>query len=461
MDKSLRRKLAGRLAAARGLNHHAAPEYELPLTQGHPANNLPRASGTAFPLSHAQERMWFLHQLDPEASAFNVCVLWHLHGPLNIDALKKSATRITKRHSIFRTLYNTDDQGRAHQRIVEELPPQWQHLDLRNEPAEQRGKSLQHIAQHASTAAFDLSECSSLRLTLVTMSDSHQVLIMVGQHIVWDGPSFGIFSRELAEGYRLYLNHMEDNHAPPAAQYIDFADWHRKQWQAPSQERTRELSFWQSQLTPLPEPLELPTDFKHTTGSDETGQWCTESLDEDTTHALTTLAACEQLTVFEVVIAAIAVFMTRLARAPEVTIGTVASHRNLPELHNVIGNFGNVIPLRLQVQPGWSFRTLLHHSAKQCRAAFAHADVPFEYLLEHLNIPRGQSRSPLLDTMVTFLSHGMEAPKMEGLEVSWEKFFNGTSQTDLSFDALLQHGKLQLQATWRRSLYRPDTIPAI
>lgn len=459
MSDILRRKLAERLAAARGFKNHTVSENDTPPSGTSLGDGLPRAYGTDFPLSHAQERMWFLHQLDPEASAFNVCVLWHLRGPLNIDALKKSANRITKRHSVFRTLYNTDDQGRARQRIVEDLPPQWRHLDLRNEPAEQREHSLQHIAQQASTAAFDLSEHSTLRLTLVTMNDSHQVLIMVGQHIVWDGPSFGIFSRELAEGYRLYLNDTANHHTPPAAQYIDFADWHRKQWKAPSQERSRVLSFWQSQLTPLPEPLELPTDFEHTADPDEAGQWCTESLNEDTTHALTTLAAREKLTVFEVVIAAIAVFMTRLARAPEVTIGTVASHRNLPELHNVIGNFGNVMPLRLQVQPGWSFRTLLHHSAKQCRAAFAHADVPFEYLLEHLNIPRGQNRNPLLDTMVTFLSHGMEAPSMEGLEVSWEKFFNATSQTDLSFDALLQHGKLQLQATWRRALYRPDTVP--
>jgi amino acid adenylation domain-containing protein len=147
-----------------------------------------------------------------------------------------------------------------------------------------------------------------------------------------------------------------------------------------------------------------------------------------------------------------------LSRASEVTIGTIASHRNLPELNNAIGNFGNVVPLRISIARNWSFRRLLQHCAERCRTSFAHADIPFEHLLGHLNIPRGTTRNPLLDTMVTFLSHGMEPPRMDGLDVHWEKHFNGTSQSDLSFDALLQNGVLQLQATWRSSLYRTGTM---
>lgn len=458
MIDELRRKLAQGLANARGLNQASLDSV---LAGNSVSNNtIPFApKGTLIPLSHAQERMWFLHKLDPAASAYNVCVLWQLQGDLNTEALRTSANRVAERHSVFRTLYNTDDAGRAQQEILPSLPPSWRSEDIRSLDPEERLQRLASIAQEVSTAAFDLGKDSPLRLVLVALSDLHHVLVMVGQHIVWDGPSFGVFSQELANGYNLFLNNQPDHYALPPIQYIDFADWHRKQWQDASAKRTAELIFWESQLQPLPEPLDFPVDFERNTGEDEAGEWCTESLDAATTAALLQLTAQEKLTPFEVVISTIALLMTRLGRASEVTIGTVASLRNLPELNGVIGNFGNVVPLRLPVSNHWSFRELTQHCAARCRAAFAHADMPFEYLLDHLNITRGATRNPLLDTMVTFLSHGMGAPKMEGLDVRWEKHFNGTSQIDLSFDALLQNGCLQLQATWRRSLYRPETVP--
>lgn len=458
MTDDIRRKLVQRLAAARGLNQ-AAQENLNPGSSQAERTIPPVVEGSTLPLSHAQERMWFLHTLDPAASAYNVCVLWHLRGQLDSEALQRSAERVSERQGIFRTVYNTDMQGQARQEVLAKLPPAWSSHDLRLLQLEERAERLAQIAQQASTAPFDLSCSSPLRLILVALSDLHHVLVMVGQHIVWDGPSFGVFSNELAQGYNLFLKGEPDLYPPPQVQYIDFAHWHRRQWQDASAKRAAELAFWETQLYPLPEPLDFPVDFERGVGEDEAGNWCTESLDANTTAALLQLAAREQVTPFEVLIGAIALLMTRLARASEVTIGTVASHRNLPELNGAIGNFGNVVPLRLSIASHWNFRHLLQHCAQRCRPAFAHADMPFEYLLDHLNIARGATRNPLLDTMVTFLSHGMDTPAMDGLEVEWKKHFNGTSQIDLSFDALLLDGSLQLQATWRRSLYRAETVP--
>lgn len=452
----LRRKLAERLAESRGLNQskndvekkNASTNRVIPTA---PIDGL-------LPLSNAQERMWFLHKLDPSASAYNVCVLWHLQGELDVDALRQSAERVTQRHSIFRTVYQLDDHGVPYQKILASLPPEWRIEDLSAACEEERLTHLNKIAQQASTAAFDLSSKSPLRLVLVKLASVHHVLVMVGQHIVWDGPSFGIFSNELAAGYNLFKSGQTDQNFPVPLQYVDFARWHREHWDSQTEARAKELEFWKTQLSPLPEPLDFPTDFERSAGDGEMGEWCTETLDAKSTQAFLDLATQERLTPFEVLIAVIAVLMTRLSRASEVTIGTIASHRNLPELHNAIGNFGNVVPLRFSIARNWSFRDLLHHCAARCRAAFAHADIPFEHLLEHLTIPRGTTRNPLLDTMVTFLSHGMESPNMDGLEVHWKKHFNGTSQIDLSFDALLQNGVLQLQATWRSSLYRSGTV---
>lgn len=456
MTTALRQKLARRLAAARGLKEtHQKNTQQI---ESRPERTIPEApQGSVLALSHAQERMWFLHQLDPSASAYNVCVLWHFQGELDTSALKRSAERLTLRHGILRTLYDTNEVGQARQTVVPSLPPEWSEEDLTSLAQGQRTAAMEAIAQKASTAAFDLSCRSTLRLTLVALSDSHHVLVMVGQHIVWDGPSFGVFSGELADGYNIFHSNKHNNVQAPA-QYIDFANWHRLQWENDSPQRRSHLEFWQAQLSPMPQPLNFPVDFDRSKRDDEAGEWCTESLDAEATSALLTLATEEQVTPFEALLAGIAILMTRLSNASEITIGTVASHRNLPELESVIGNFGNVVPLRLNVSGNWSFRTLLQHCAQRCRPAFAHADMPFEYLLDHLQIARGDSRSSLLDTMVTFLSHGMEAPEMDNVKVHWEKHFNGTSQTDLSFDAVLKGGCMHLQATWRRSLYKPKTV---
>src|SRR5690606_667424 len=194
----LRRNLAQRLIKSRGLNQikkdfeeSTAPSCRvIPLA----------AENMRLPLSNAQERMWFLHKLDPCASAYNVCVLWHLQGELDVDALRQSAERVTQRHGIFRTIYQLDDSGAPYQKILHHLP---RGLRVEYPTAHSNHDRLAHfysIAQQASTAAFDLGSKSQLRLVLLQLTDVHHVMLMVGQLIVWDGPSFGIFSDELASG---------------------------------------------------------------------------------------------------------------------------------------------------------------------------------------------------------------------------------------------------------------------
>lgn len=452
MNIAQRQLLLKRLAKSRGLDVSTHAEG--------PSSNIPHLENTlSVPLSHAQERMWFLHQLDPTSSAYNVCVLWHLKGPLDHKALEDSAVRVSMQHSIFRTLYFTNDQGDSRQKIMPSLPPEWHTEDLRKYEKEEQNEKLNEIAQKASTDPFDLTQKSGLRLILTALEDDYHVLVMIGQHISWDGPSFGIFSNELAHGYNLYLKNDTSGQSSTSLQYIDFADWNRKQWQTDTEKRETALAFWQKELSPLPEKLDFPTDFIRTAGNDESGGWCSTNLDKGTTASLQKLCGEEQVTPFEILITTIAILITRLARASEITIGTVASHRNMPELNDVIGNFGNVVPIRLKVSPSFNFRQQLQQCAKVCRVAFSNSDIPFEHLLEKLDVTRGESSNPLLDTMVTFLAHGMRPPEMDGLNVEWHKHFNGTTQTDLSFDALLQNDCLQIQATWRKSLFHADTIP--
>ncbi|CAH9051201.1 Linear gramicidin synthase subunit B [Pseudoalteromonas sp. CIP111854] len=457
MDAALRLKLAKQLAKVRGLKQSTKGGSESNTVQ----LTIPVLKNTTLQpsiVSHAQERMWLLHQLDPTSSAFNVCVLWHFEGALDSGAIHSSCIEITKRHNIFRTIYRADATDGAQQQVLDRLEPQWDYIDLSGLPAEEQQQKLHNLAQALSTQAFDLACLSTLKLTLVKQSQTQHTLIMVGQHIVWDGPSFGIFAQELGYFYNQLVQGKEEQREPLPIQYGDFARWHRAKWQSDYDTKQQHLDYWRSVLTPLPEPIDFPTDLPRTGNENEGGGWLTANLTQQATQNLQVFAAELKVTAFEVVVAVIAIFMTRLSRSSEVTIGTVASLRNLPEQESLIGNFGNVVPLRIPVDSTLEFATFVSATAARCRQSFSHADMPFEILLNELKVPRGHKQSPLLDTMLTFLSRGMAAPDMSGVDVSWQKHFNGTTQTDLSFDALLINGQLQFQATWRTSLYHTKTI---
>ncbi|SDM35475.1 amino acid adenylation domain-containing protein [Lentzea albidocapillata subsp. violacea] len=423
-----RQELLRRKLAARGV---AAAKSTIP----------PRPPGAA-PLSHAQERMWFFHQVDPAASAYNVCVLWRLSDGLDVAALHRAFDRLVERHEVLRTIYVADESGVPRQEVLDSLPVEWSEMDGDEE-------SLRRIAYEAGRAPFDLTAASPLRLVLVRLPDSF-ALVMVAQHINWDGPAFGVFSRELSVLYA-------GAELPPLPlQYADFAAWHRNRWvTAPDQ---AQLGHWRRALTPLPEPVEIPTDFERTAEVTEAGGWLVRSLSPALTTRIGELAAAEQATPFMVLVAGIAVLLGRYAQADDITIGTVTQNRDEPGLSALIGNLGNTVPLRVDLSGRPSFRALLGRVRETCAGAYANADVPFDLLLDELKVPRHLGRTPLFDVTVIFLAQDMEGPRLPGVDIRWEKFHNGTSQTDLSFDALLKDGQLHLQATYRTALFREETV---
>ncbi|BCY11518.1 non-ribosomal peptide synthetase [Actinoplanes sp. L3-i22] len=445
MQTADRQELRRKLLARRGMAATAA-------VAAVPA----RPDGVPLPLSHAQERMWFFHRFDPAASAYNVCVLWRLDGPLDVEALRGAFDRICARHEVLRTLYPVDDNGVAHQLVLDRLPPLWSRTDLRELAGEQQEQALHRIAAETGREPFDLTAASPLRLRLVDLGPGRHALVMVAQHINWDGPSFGIFSRELSAAYADLLSGRPDSLPALPAQYGDFAAWHRDRWTGRRDDP--QLDFWRQTFDPLPEPLDLPTDFERPATLTEDGGWRTHWLDAGLTTRLADLGAAEHATPFMVLIAGIAALLGRYAQADEVTIGTVTQNRDHTGLQSLIGNFGNTLPLRVDLSGRPSFRQIISRVRAVCTDAYSHADVPFDLILDALRVERRLDRSPLFDVSVIFLAQDLAGPTLPGVDVRWEKFHNRTTQTDLSFDALLKDGRLGLQATYRTSLFRDDTI---
>ncbi|MGW2541708.1 non-ribosomal peptide synthetase [Kitasatospora sp. NPDC001574] len=441
-----RRALRQRLLEQRGL---AADRERIPARPG----------GAPVPLSYAQQRMWFIHQVDPTGAAFNVCIMLRIAGPLDREALRRSFVRISDRQEVLRTVYRTAADGTPHQVVLDELPPQWAESDLGDLAAPDRERALAALARQDGRDPFDLAEDSPLRLRLVRLAEDRHVLVMAVQHIAWDGMTFGVLSRELESAYAVEHGGGAPS-APLPVQYADFAAWHRSKWER-NPDRSQ-LDYWRSVLTPEPARIDLPADFERTAATGSEGDRWTHHIGPELTGRIAALAAEEKATPFMALVAGLAALLGRYTGAEEFAIGTPTLNRDHQDLTRLIGNLGNTLALRMDLTGRPTFRQLLGQVRTTCQDAYAHQDVPFDLLLDDLGVERRLDRGPLFDTTVVFLTQGMAGPELPGLEIAWETFHNGTAQLDLSFEAfLLGEGggaAFSVEATFRTALFRPDTI---
>ena len=443
-----RRALRQRLLEQRGLAPAAARE-RIPA----------RPAGVRIPLSYAQQRMWFIHQVDPTGAAFNVCIMLRIAGPLDREALRRSFVRVSQRQEVLRTVYRTAADGTPHQVVLDRLPPQWAESDLGGHDEAGREAALAALAREDGRAAFDLAEDSPLRLRLVRLADDRHVLVMAVQHIAWDGMTFGVLSRELESAYRVEHGG-EQPPAPLPVQYADFAAWHRGKWEQ-NPDRS-ELDYWRAALTPEPARVDLPADFERTAATGSEGDRWTHRIGPELTGRIAALAAEEKATPFMALVAGLAALLGRYTGAEEFAIGTPTLNRDHADLTRLIGNLGNTLALRMDLTGRPTFRELLGRVRTTCQDAYAHQDAPFDLLLDELGVERRLDRGPLFDTTIVFLTQGMAGPVLPGLEIEWETFHNGTAQLDLSFEAfLLGSGDAQafsIEATFRTALLRPETV---
>ncbi|MFF5209442.1 amino acid adenylation domain-containing protein [Streptosporangium sp. NPDC000396] len=441
-----RRALLRRLLDERGIAARQGGREGIPARPG----------GTAVPLSYAQQRMWFIHQVDPKGAAFNVCIMLRLTGALDPAVLRRAFERVAGRQEALRTVYLVDGTGAPYQNVLEHLPPSWSEADLSGLAEEEREAALARLARQAGRDPFDLTADSPLRLVLVRLAADRHVLVMVVQHIAWDGMTFGVLSRELDAAYRDVLAGRDDSLPALAVQYADFAAWHRARWEN-TPDRTQ-LEHWRTRLTPPPARIDLPTDFERTAVASGEGGRHTHHVDPELTRRLTALAAREHATPFMALVAGLAALLGRYTQSQEVAIGTPTLNRDHADLTRLIGNLGNTLALRVDLSRRPSFRELLGRVRAVCGEAYANQDVPFDLLLDELGVERRLDRSPLFDVTIVFLTQGMDGPDLPGLEVTWETFHNGTAQLDLSFEAFLLESGLSIEATYRTSLFREETV---
>nr|WP_280480151.1 non-ribosomal peptide synthetase [Nocardia cyriacigeorgica] len=381
------------------------------------------------PLSLAQQRMWFLNQFDTASAVNNIPVAVRLSGDLDVAALQLAVADVVGRHETLRTVY-PEQGGAAHQVI---LPADQAVPDL-TPVAVSAGELRERIVEVIS-AGFDVTVEVPLRAKLFQVDSADYVLVFVAHHISADGWSMGPLTRDVMVAYASRANGVEPGWAPLPVQYADFSIWQREVLGSESDPESlisQQADYWRATLAGLPDELNLPADRTRPTTQSFAGGRVVFPIEAELHRRLAEVAREQNATMFMVVHAALAVFLARMSGTDDIAIGTPVAGRGEAELDDVIGMFVNTLVLRSHVRGELTFGELLAATKDADLQAFAHADLPFERLVELLNPERSTARHPLFQVALSFENLPDTSFELPGLHVEAVDFDVDTAKFDLS-----------------------------
>ncbi|HEX2081043.1 MAG TPA: amino acid adenylation domain-containing protein, partial [Longimicrobium sp.] len=381
---------------------------------------VPVAREVPLPLSFAQERLWFLQQMEPEGVGYNMPWPRRLRGRLDTGALERALGELVRRHEALRTTFRPVEQG-AVQIVHPAEPARLPVLDLTGLAPQAREHEARRLAQEDAERPFDLERGPLLRATLVRLSDEEHVLLLNMHHIVSDGWSMGVLVRELFTFYEaLSLPSGAARPASPlpplAVQYADFAVWQRG-WLR-GEVLQRQLDWWRERLGGAPAALELPTDRPRPAVASSRGASLMFRLPADVTRGLRSLARREGATLYMVTHAAFDLLLSRWSGQEDLVVGSPIAGRTQVGTEGLIGFFVNTLALRIDLSGDPSFQELVRRVRETALGAYAHQDLPFERLVEEVAPDRGLSHTPLFQVMFALQNADSgERPVVAGLRL--------------------------------------------
>ena len=354
---------------------------------------LPASRADAPPLSFAQQRLWFLDRLEPNSPLYNIALAMTLEGVLDLGALEKAFHELVRRHESLRTTVRQGAQG-AVQHISPSVSVPLSGVDLSGLPVEARAPEALRLGMQEEQRPFDLGMGPLLRVTLLKLSEQEHVLVLVLHHIVADGWSMGVLTKELEALYTAHVKGSQAALPELPVQYADYAVWQREWLKGDVLEE--QLSWWRAKLDGAPEALELPTDRPRPAVQGHRGASLAVRLSFELSAKLKRLSRAEDVTLYMTLLAGFQVLLARYSGQWDVVVGSPVSGRTTKEVEGLIGFFVNTLVVRTEAAKALTFRELLAQVRESVLGAFAHQEVPFEKLVDALQLSRDLSRSPLV-----------------------------------------------------------------
>jgi amino acid adenylation domain-containing protein len=417
---------------------------------------LTRSGATEFPLSFAQERLWFLDQMEQGHSAtYNIGTAVRLHGALHVTAIEQSLNEILRRHSSLRTSFKMVD-GQPVQVIASPQPFDLRFIDLVALPETQREAHSRKLATAEAQLPFDLTRAPLLRATLIRLGEVEHILLVTMHHIVSDGWSMGVLVHEFATLYTAFSAGRESPLEQLSIQYADYAQWQRE-WLS-GEVLAEQLSYWKQQLAGAPPVLELPLDRPRPAVQSYKGAVESFSIRADVSEALKALSRNEGVTIFMLLLGAWQVFLSRYTSADDIVVGAPVAGRNRAEVESLIGFFVNTLVLRTDLSGNPRFVDVLKRVHEVTVGAFAHQDVPYEKLVEELQPERSISHTPVFQVMFALQNAPTVAAELPGLRLSAVDVEHGTAKTDLALTLVETEQGIQGSLSYVTALFDGSTI---
>ena len=388
-----------------------------------------REAGAGIALSFAQQRLWFLDQLEPGSAFYNIPVALHLSGSLDVAALAESLNQLVRRHESLRTTFATV-AGQPVQLIHDDCQVRLEVADLSSWSAPERSAEIERRAEAEARTGFDLTEGPLLRVKLLRLAEDEHILLLTMHHIIADGWSMGILVKEVAALYEAYKSGVEAELPELPIQYADYAVWQRAYLSGEVLER--QLSYWTEQLAGAPAVLALPTDRPRPEEQSHRGAQQEVELSAQVSEQLRVLSRREGVTLYMTLLAAFDVLLHYYTRNEDIVVGTDVANRNQLEVEGLIGFFVNQLAMRVNLSGDPTFRELLQQVRKVSLAAYTHQEIPFDRVVDALKQERSLKYSPLFQVKLVLQNTPMSELEIDGLTFSPVELNRGTSQLDLN-----------------------------
>jgi amino acid adenylation domain-containing protein len=383
------------------------------------------------PLSFAQQRLWFLEQLQPGSSTYHIPTAVRLTGSLNVEVLQQVLNTIIQRHEVLRTNFKTVEEE-----LIQVISPSRELLlhpiNLQLIPKAEQEITVKQIAIEEAQKPFDLEQDLLLRVTLLELEATEKVILITMHHIISDGWSMEVLVKEIATLYAALSQDIPSLLKPLPIQYADFAVWQR-QW-LQGEVLSTQLGYWKQQLGGTLPVIQLPTDYPRSRVQSFRGDTVSFTLSSKLSDKLTTIAKAEKATLFMTLLAAFKVLLYRYTGQADIVVGSPIANRNRAELEGLIGFFVNTLVLRTDLHHNPTFQEVLQRVRQVTWGAYDHQDLPFEKLVEELHPERDLSYNPLFQIKFRLENPPAEKIEIPGLTLSSLGQVNPSAKLDLSLD---------------------------
>ncbi len=404
------------------------------------------------PLSFAQQRLWFLEQLEETNAAYNLFGALRLKGVLHIEALSNSINAIIARHEVLRT--NFKAQAGKPVQIIKNVSS-GQYLEIKILDIDPDTEINQLINQEAKTP-FNLSQDNLIRVSLIPVAKEENILLFTMHHIISDGWSLDIFIKELSIFYQSYCQGETPSLTPLDIQYADFAVWQNNYLQGKIIEN--QVNYWKNQLMGIPPLLELPTDYPRPPKQTFNGHYQTFRLNQELTEKLKELSQENGATLFMTLLSIWGLLLSRYSRQEDIVIGSPIANRNRSEIEPLIGFFVNTLVMRIDYSNDLNVNQLIEQVKQICLEAYQHQDIPFEKLVEELQPERNLSHTPLFQVMFILQNANNQGLQLPGLDLEILDREHTVAKFDLTLSMKETQGELTGEIEYNTDLFEASTI---